>query len=53
MTVPSSVGLTPRSDSRMAVVMAFIAERSKGLMITVRASGMVMEASCWSGVGAP
>ena len=37
----------------MAVVMAFIAERSKGLTMTVRASGMVIEASCWSGVGAP
>ena len=42
----------PYAD-RMAVVMAFIAERSKGLTRTVRASGIVREASCWSGVGAP
>ena len=53
MTTPSLLGLTPRSESRMAFSMPCIALASKGLMRIVRASGVWNEASCCIGVGEP
>ena len=51
--LPSLLGLTPRSESRMAFSMAFIEDLSYGVMMIVRASGFWNDASCCSGVGAP
>jgi hypothetical protein len=53
MMVPSFVGFTPRSLSRMAFSMPVMELRSYGVMIIVRASGVWKEASCCSGVGDP
>ena len=51
--VPSLLGLTPRSESRIAFSIAPSCEASYGLMITMRGSGTPIEAICGSGVGAP
>jgi len=53
MMFPSFDGLTPRSESRIAFSIADRAVLSKGEMTIVRASGVLNEASCWRGVGAP
>ena len=53
MVLPSSVGFTPRSESRIDFSMADIALMSNGAMMMTRASGAVNEASCCSGVGVP
>ena len=51
--LPSLLGLTPRSESRMARSISCIADLSNGMTRMVRGSGFWNEASCWSGVGAP
>ena len=51
--LPSLVGFTPRSESRMAFSIAAIAPMSYGATMTTRASGTVKDASCCSGVGVP
>ena len=53
MMLPSLLGFTPRSESRIARSMAPIELLSYGLMMTMRASGVVKEASWFTGVGAP
>ena len=53
MILPSLEGFTPRSESRMAFSMLFMAPLSKGAMMMVRASGVWKDASCCNGVGAP
>jgi hypothetical protein len=53
IVLPSSVGFTPRSESRIAFSIAPIALWSNGAMMMIRASGTVNDASCWSGVGLP
>ncbi len=53
MTLPSSFGFTPRSDSRIACTISFVEFLSNGVMSTIRASGMWMEANCCRGVAAP
>ncbi len=53
MMLPSLVGLTPRSELRIAVSIAFSCEASYGLTMTMRASGTLMLAICVIGVGAP
>ena len=53
MIVPSLVGLTPRSESRIAFSIAPSWLASYGLMTAIRASGMEMPASWLSGVGEP
>ena len=50
MICPSLDGLTPRSESRIAFSMALSEPWSYGLMITIRASGMLIEASWLIGV---
>ena len=51
--VPSLVGLTPRSESRIARSIALSCEVSYGLMIAIRGSGTAIDAICGSGVGVP
>ena len=53
MTLPSLVGLTPRSESRIAFSISPIADLSYGVIRMMRASGVWKDASCCSGVGAP
>ncbi len=53
MTLPSLDGLTPRSESRRARSMAPSDDLSNGATRMVRASGVVKDASCCSGVGLP
>ncbi len=53
MVLPSSVGFTPRSESRIDFSMADIALWSNGLMMMTRGSGAENDASCCSGVGEP
>ena len=53
MTLPSLAGFAPMSELRSAFSMSLRAERSYGVMSSVRASGFWKEASCWSGVGVP
>ena len=53
MMVPSSVGLTPRSLSRIARSIATSCVGSYGLMTAMRASVTFTEASCGIGVGEP
>ncbi len=52
--LPSFVGFTPRFGmSRIACSIAFSADLSYGVMRRVRASGLLIDASCASGVGLP
>ena len=53
MIVPSLVGLTPRSESRIAFSIAGSAVLSYGVMMSIRASGTWNDASWFTGVGAP
>ena len=53
MIMPSLVGLTPRSLSRIAFSMAASWLGSYGLMTAIRASDTVIDAICGTGVGAP
>ncbi len=53
MTLPSVAGFTPRSESRIAFSIAGVADLSNGDTRIVRASGLLNDASCCSGVGAP
>ena len=53
MTVPSLVGLTPRSESRIARSIAPIELLSYGVTTAMRGSGTVSEASWMTGVIAP
>ena len=53
MMLPSLVGLTPRSESRIAFSMAAIAPLSYGVSVSIRASATWKDASWFTGVGAP
>ena len=53
MIAPSLVGLTPRSESRIARSMASIADLSYGVSVSIRASTTWKDASWLTGVGAP
>ena len=53
MMLPSLVGLTPRSESRIAFSIARSELLSYGVMITIRGSGTVNEASWLIGVIVP
>jgi hypothetical protein len=53
MIVPSSVGLTPRSESRIAFAMGRSRLGSYGLITAILASGTVTLASWINGVVAP
>jgi hypothetical protein len=53
MTAPSLVGLTPRSESRIARSMALSELLSYGVMVTMRASALWKDASWFTGVGEP
>ena len=53
MTAPSLVGLTPRSESRIARSIAPIELLSYGVTTTMRGSGTAREASWMTGVMAP
>ena len=53
MIVPSFVGLTPRSLSRMARSMTPRLPLSYGVMTAIRGSGTVSELSWFTGVMAP
>ena len=53
MICPSLDGLTPRSESRIAFSRFLSEPWSYGLMIAMRASGMLIEASWLIGVIAP
>ena len=52
-TMPSVVGFTPRSESRIAFSTACSWLASYGLMTAIRASGMLIAAIWVIGVGAP
>ena len=53
ITVPSLLGVIPRSLDMMDFSIAPIALRSNGEIIRVRGSGTENEASCWIGTGVP
>ena len=53
MTTPSLFGLTPRSLSRIDRSIAPIDDLSNGWTMTIRGSGMLNEASWFSGVWVP
>lgn len=53
MTLPSLVGFTPRSLSRMAFSTACMDDLSKTWTMTIRGSGSVNDASWLIGVGVP
>jgi hypothetical protein len=53
MMLPSLVGLTPRSESRIARSMTPSEPLSYGLMMAIRGSGTVSEDSWFTGVIAP
>ena len=54
ITVPSLVGLTPRSLSRIAFSIAVSEPLSYGVIMTIRASGTWNDASCvHAGSGVP
>jgi hypothetical protein len=51
--VPSLLGLTPRSESRIAFSIAASCVLSYGLMMAIRGSGVPIEAIWVRGVGLP
>lgn len=53
MTLPSRFGLTPRSESRRAFSTLLAWDTSNGVTERVRGSGTPMDATAFSGVGAP
>lgn len=53
MILPSLLGLTPRSESRIACSMLRSAVLSNGVTTAIRASGTENEASWLIGVSAP
>ncbi len=53
MTLPSLLGLSPRSDSMMAFSTAFIDDLSYGVIVIRRGSGAATVAICLSGVETP
>jgi hypothetical protein len=53
MMLPSFVGLTPRSESRIARSMSPSELLSYGLMTAIRGSGTVSDESWFTGVIAP
>ena len=53
ISCPSLFGVRPRSDSLIARSIALIEHWSYGWMVSSRASGAWIVASCLSGVGAP
>ena len=53
MTLPSLLGVIPRSDFRMAFSMAGTSEASQGWMVIRRRSGVARLATAFRGVGVP
>ena len=53
MTLPSLLGVSPTSDSRIAFSIAPIADLSNGVRVSRRASVVATLASCFSAVWAP
>ena len=53
ITLPSLLGLSPRSLSMIAFSMLFMAVLSNGWMVSRRDSGVAMFAICLSGVEVP
>ena len=53
MSLPSFDGCSPRSDSWIAFSIALIELGSNGWIVSMRGSGTLIVASCFSGVGVP